>query len=266
MKGRKTTVEEMKEQLKKVHGDNIEYVSGYECMSRKCWFRCKYGHMWKAYPYQLINKRQGCPECYRLSRIIPLEEVKRRVFILTNGMIEYVEGYIDTHKKCKWKCIKCGHVWETTPHNIFEGNRCPCCIMDSMEEPIIKLLDSKNVIYLHDKPIEGCMSANNGFLRFDFQIPTNKGLLILETDGQQHFIQMRHRENLQKQQEKDATKNKFCKDNNIILIRVTSSHTRKWGTPKHITLKELFDLIDKGISANGEVNLEVFRPYDFNRD
>ena len=266
-KKRTSSLDKMLIKLKEARGDFITYVSGFVNMTTECWFKCKNGHIFKTKPCILTKKNLGCgcPICRRLNQIVPLEEVKERVRIISNGTIEYVEGYIDVSTKCKWKCNVCGHVWDAIPNNIIRGSKCPICSKYSMEKPVLEYLNKKVIKPIHDKGLTGCLY--NGYtLRFDFIIKVKNKILIIETDGLHHFIARHGEEAFIAQKERDTFKNKFCKDNNIILIRVTSSHTRKWGTPKHITLKELFDLINIGISDNGEVNLEVFRPYDFNRE
>lgn len=48
--------------------------------------------------------------------------------------IEYVSGYVRFSEKARFRCRKCGHEWETTPHHIFAGAGCPECAMASRVE------------------------------------------------------------------------------------------------------------------------------------
>jgi hypothetical protein len=112
--------------------------------------------------------------------------------------------------------------------------------------------------------LKGCYyKTKNHPLRADFYFDCG---LVIECDGKQHMEAVLGEDAFIEIQIRDNIKNKYCKKNNICLIRVTSSPTKEWGTEKHITLLELFALLEKGISDKGEINMSVFLPYDFNRE
>ena len=135
-----------------------------------------------------------------------------------------------------------------------------------METPVIEALTAKKVDFVHDCSLEGSNYNGSSFpLRADFRF--KKYPIIIETDGKQHFKHnVGGRDNLNYTIERDLHKNKWCKEHEYILIRVTSSPTKEWGTEKHITLKELLDLIEKHITENGIVDVKAFKPYDFNKE
>ena len=62
--------------------------------------------------------------------------------------------------------------------------------------------------------------------RFDFYLPEKN--IAIEYDGVQHFKQGNgcydNQEKIQKTKEHDEIKNKYCKLNNICLIRIPYSH------------------------------------------
>lgn len=340
----RTPLEKMLKRLKEVHGDSIIYISGFEKMSKKCFFKCTIcGYIWKAVPCSIIHNKTGCPVCAlekrTLKRTTPLEKIIKIVDIISNHTIEYVSGYTTTCKKCKWRCKTCGYEWETTPNSIINnktgckkckikqsakarttplekviecvkeihgdsivyvkgyvnsstkctwkcnycgleweatpghilsGRGCPICAKYSMERPIIELLKRKGIKFLHDAGLEG--SNYNGSsrpLRADFIIETIKGKLVIETDGIQHFKCCdKHGGNAELQciQARDIHKNKYCKENGICLIRITSSPTKEWGFPNHIVMKKFFELLDESTDGDGNLNIDVFRSYDFNRE
>ena len=49
-------------------------------------------------------------------------------------------------------------------------------------------------------------------------------------------------------------------------MRVASDASLEYIDSRWNTLDKLKELIDIGIDENGNVNLDVFRPYDFNRE
>ena len=265
-----TSLDKMLKQVQEVWGDLIEYIGGYTKKHSKCWWRCTVdGTVWEARPHDILAGH-GCPVCGIKSRAekkaLPLVKMLEMLFNVWGDLIEYVSGYVNTKKDCLFRCKICGHVWKAKPDNVIRGKTgCPKCVIFSMERPVLSALYKKNIIPKHNKALDG--SNYNGSskpLRVDFIIETPKGILAIETDGEQHFHSVYGEEALKSQQERDKHKDKILKEKGYILIRVTSSPTHKWGTEKHITLAELLHLIEIGIDENGNVNLDIFRPYDFN--
>lgn len=260
------------ERVEKRWGNLIEYVDGYIKIHSKCVWKCTIdGTIWEARPHDIFAGH-GCPICGIQHRIekksLPLDTMVKKLFDVWGDSIQYVSGYINTKRNCLFRCACCCHEWEAKPDNVIRGKTgCPKCSIFSMERPVLEILSKKNIMPIHNKALEG--SYYNGSrrpLRLDFLIKTNAGNLVIETDGQQHFLPVYGENALMLQKERDSYKNKILKEKSYILVRVTSSPTKEWGTEKHITLSELLHLIEIGIDENGNVNLDVFRPYDFNRE
>ena len=251
-----------------IHEGRIEYVSGYVNTKTKCKWRCRIcGHEWEAVPNSILNGH-GCLICSIEKQRLSLKELIERVFIKYGGKIEYVSGYTYMNKKCLWKCKECGYEWYSTPNTILKSIQgCPSCSVYSMEKPVREFLDKKQISYIYNKGIKGCNFNESRIpLKLDFLIKTKKGYLAIETDGQQHFNPIHGEKELKETQAKDRYKDMFLKERGDLLIRVTSSKTKQWGTSNHITLLDLFNLFEKGTDKNGNVNLDVFIPYDYNRD
>lgn len=262
------SLEDVIKRIEILYEGKIEYISGYINTKTKCKWRCKVCRKeWEAVPNSLFNGH-GCPICAIEKHRLSLEELIKRVTIKYNGKIEYVSDYTYMNKKCKWRCKECGYEWYSTPNTILKSIRgCPSCAIYSMEKPVREFLDKKHISYIYNKGIKGCnFKGSRVPLKLDFLIKTNKGFLAIETDGQQHFNPIHGENNLKDTQEKDKYKNQFLKEIGWVLIRVTSSKIKEWGTLNHITLIDLFNLFEKGTDENGNVNLDVFKPYDYNRE
>ena len=50
---------------------------------------------------------------------------KDKVVSLTNGEYELQGEYTKTHANTTFKHIKCGTLFDMTPHNFLAGQRCP---------------------------------------------------------------------------------------------------------------------------------------------
>jgi hypothetical protein len=48
------------------------------------------------------------------------------------------ETYVNANTKLKFKCFA-GHEWETTPHNLKDGNWCPYCANKKEIDPIVRM-------------------------------------------------------------------------------------------------------------------------------
>lgn len=89
--------------------------------------------------------------------------------------------------------------------------------LPSGEERIKEYLESEHVIYKTQQYIR---SINK---RYDFSIQYNGNLLFVEFDGEQHFKTVDIFGGIsayKKQIETDKQKNKYCRDNNIPLLRI----------------------------------------------
>lgn len=212
------------------------------------------------------RKDVGCPKCSH--RLTPnVDEVIKKINLMYNNSITFNKNdYKLTDTKIKFHCSKCNHTFISQISRLINKNSgCPTCSLHSMEVPVIEILDKKKVNYLHDKALKDSNYKGSKYpLRADFQFLDYP--LIIETDGQQHFTSRIGGINDYKYTvERDLHKNKYCKEHNICLIRVTSSPTKKWGTEKHIILSQLINLIERGISDDGIIDMNVFTPYDYNK-
>lgn len=94
---------------------------------------------------------------------------------------------------------------------------CGCKKMSHGEIKIAQLLDEYNIPYEREKIFDSCINPTTKRpLRFDFYVNNQ---YLIEFDGKQHFEQTNW-EPLSDVQYRDELKNKWCKENNIPLIRI----------------------------------------------
>ena len=142
------------------------------------------------------------------------------------GMLEILEsaGIKGNHSYVKCKC-DCGNVINVRVEHL-RGNHhgrtisCGCASQSSGEIKITQLLEQANIEFQAQYRIKNFNLSSP----FDFAIFNNGVLLgLIEYDGEQHFESIEFfggEEKLKLQQERDERKNKWCKDNNISLIRI----------------------------------------------
>lgn len=262
-------IEEVLERLKAIYKDEfIIDESTFTNIMTKARFICKkHGECWKL-PWNVL-RGSGCKLCGKekgLKKvIIPANIVSSRIEFIYGDKIYLDEStYIDTHKKARFICKEHDEFW-ATPHNVLQGHSCKKCTLNSMEIPVIKVLDNKKIQYIHDKPLKGCI-YNKRPLRPDFLIENEKGKLWIECDGVHHYLPIRGEEELFQIQARDLYKNEYSKEHNYILIRATAFLDKRYGNPNQVTLPELLKLLKIGINEKTkEIDFELFRKYDFNR-
>lgn len=135
----------------------------------------------------------------------------------------------------------CNNTFTCIPHNFIHNNqRCPYCTprpknligyKDSKGVLIIKdWIEEKGLYYEREKKFDSLVSPYSGKpLRYDFYIPDIN--LIIEFDGKQHYdtrtSSLFTKEKYDRIRAHDKIKNKFCKKNDINLIRIKYSDSSK---------------------------------------
>lgn len=134
----------------------------------------------------------------------------------------------DKRGEAKWLCqCDCGNsnLISVLGSNLRTGHTqsCGCERMSHGEIAIANILRENNIPFEQEKIL---FKFSNGHVaKFDFFV--NNSYLI-EYDGETHFNANLHgwhtESQLHAQQERDAIKNQWCKDNNISLIRIPYTH------------------------------------------
>lgn len=208
------TTEQFKKDLTKNNINYIEVISEYkgvkykiEVLNKKC------NHVYSALPGNIL-RGAGCPVCHG--------------FKDTNKFIEqinhkYPEEYeiIGEYINNKTPILvrhKCGYEWEVIPKDLMRDIRCPKCIMSKGELFISKYLEENKIDFKPQYRFKECRDVLE--LPFDFMVNIKGQLKLIEFDGSQHFGEKSSKYRTPKVKIHDEIKNKFCKDNNIPLLRI----------------------------------------------
>lgn len=265
-----------------------------------CLWVCEKFHEWQATPIQ-IKSGSGCMRCYKDSRVMPVDEVKRRFANIWDGLYEYdwssytvwnspmimfchLHGAFSKSPLNHFRglgCLKCSYptepslngsiamAWETvlsrcvkvwgdlytydptswknsnTPftvicskhgpfnirlHSFLREKCCPECKITVKESKGVralkKFLHTGSIGYKQEhwfEDLRGDLKRVNKPLPYDFIASINNMSVLIEYDGQQHFIPMGYDDGEEKfrcTRRYDFMKDKYAVDHNISLIRI----------------------------------------------
>lgn len=217
----------------------IEVESNSDCilMSDKCSNRkekinikCPCGKLYTTDFHSFLNaNKRKCNEC---SDEIKISKLKKGIDYLFN----YVQAnsdssllskeYNNQFDNLKYKCA-CGNIYETSFIAFKNGKRkCDLCSPSSKLEYIAeRFFINNNIEYISQYSFDNLISPKGRKLKFDFAIMRKDNIkFLLELDGEQHFKPSNGFGGIEKfkqTQLHDKLKNEYCKNNNIILHRIT---------------------------------------------
>jgi len=121
--------------------------------------------------------------------------------------------------KVFWICKKCNRPFLSAVNNRSSNNgtSCPFCNESKMEKNVSKILLGNKILFTPQKKFTDC--RNKRQLPFDFFLDDFN--IIIETHGIQHYENVEvfgGEEGFKIRKENDLIKEKYCKDNNIIMI------------------------------------------------
>ena len=183
----------------------------YKSVIWKC--ECDCGNIVEVYAPSLKNgstRSCGCLHKEQLSEYMSKDISNQRF-----GKLLALEPTDErSNGKVVWKCkCDCGNIAYVASSSLLCGNTQSCgCVKSRGEQKIAELLQQNNIYYRREYVFPNLPNR-----RFDFYIPCCN--VCIEYDGSQHFDKNNpfySEKNVQRDKEKDN----FCKDNDIILLRI----------------------------------------------
>lgn len=196
-------------------------------------FKCGCGKIYSATWSQVnTGSRKCCGECAHKQKLYKegqekLKEIKK--YCEANKIELLSQEYYYNTNVLAFKCA-CGEIFYRSWGNLQQGfTRCQKC-SNSQSRPSV-IIESKlqilDINYVKEYKIEGCKHIRA--LPFDFAIfdDCNNLKCLIEYDGEGHYKPIPYNGDMEKalvtleeRKLRDAIKNKFCEDNNIVLIRI----------------------------------------------
>ena len=133
-------------------------------------------------------------------------------------------GKRDNKGSIIWECeCSCGNTTYVSTSNLTRTSEATIscgCAKSKGEEKIIATLIQAQIPFITQKRFESCIfPETNRQLVFDFYLPEQN--ILIEYDGEQHFHEVRNdRYGYEGIVARDNFKNQWCKENNIVLIRI----------------------------------------------
>lgn len=225
--GRNKTTESFKNELF-LQNPNIEVLGEYVDAHTNILCKCLIdGHKWAPTPNTLLTG-QGCPVCAKAAahdRQVKSNEQFLQELAEINPTLKPLEPYYNDHTKILVHCETHNYTWLVAPNKILHRRTgCPKCSLYSNEAKIVDILEGFGYIVEPQKRFDDCCDK----LPLLFDIYVEELNLLIEYDGEGHYIPIprggiskeKAEENLRIVQKHDAIKTQYCKDNNILLIRV----------------------------------------------
>lgn len=158
---------------------------------------------------------QSCG-CYRIDRVVEtcVKDISGQRF---GKLIAEEIAFIDNGRYI-WKChCDCGSCAFIDGGSLRSGNTKSCgCMRSGAEVDIASYLKDHQIQFVQQKTFIECKDI--GFLKFDFYLPDYN--IVIEYDGELHYMETSLGNDLEGQQRRDAIKTKYCEENDIILLRI----------------------------------------------
>lgn len=219
------TIEQVREYVRE--NSECELISDvYDNANKKIKFRCFCGNEFeKTFASFKESPRKLCKECYYKSASdsysLTIEEASDIVGKFSSSKVLDVYKY-DNKNYVKLKC-ECGSIYNVRLSWIKQGGskRCKKCtgVISALEYEAMRVLDNMNIKYENEKMFDDLKHKTK--LRIDLYLCDLN--IAIELDGRQHYEPIKFfggEKTFERIKLRDHIKDKYCKENNIKLIRI----------------------------------------------
>ena len=175
---------------------------------------------------KLLNwhtKSCGCFRAEKISKIKSIDLTGMRFGKLT--VIERLESFVDKNgskKSSAWFCkCDCGGCKTVRASSLISGDTFSCgCVKSKGEYEIQNLLNNKNILFKSQYWFDDLRSNTGTPLYFDFAIFKEKEIILIEYQGEQHYIDTKNDFGKLQREVTDEMKKKYCNENDIQLFEI----------------------------------------------
>lgn len=230
------TTETLIEEARKIHDGKYDYskTEYIDYNTKVCIICPEHGEFWQ-YPYQHIDRKNGCPKCGNIATASKLS--KTREDFIKDAIKVHGDKYTfkdtiykNSTTRIKVNCRKHG-MFEILPSNLLQGYGCPkCrCTYSKEENEVANFIGELNVEFEKIK-------LENG-QELDIYIPDKK--IAFEFDGLYWHCE------LKKDKYYHSKKTYYCKEQGIRLIHIFED---EWLYKRDIVKSNIRHLLHKNIN------------------
>lgn len=221
------------EKAKAVHGDRYEYLPNpkYKNALSKLKIHCPKHN--KTFYLTITSHLNGvpCPICKK--EALPEINRKRALSLLRYTQEEVIEKFREVHKnrydysKVEYKKLKT-HVtiickkhgeFSQRPNIHLQGKGCPTCNSSRGETAVANWLTEHGFEFKRETSYPDC--RDKGLLRFDFEVQTKNGIVLIEYNGKQHYEPIAYfggQKRFETNQRRDRIKKAWAKKKGLPLL------------------------------------------------
>lgn len=222
---KKLTTYEFQNRLNKIYGENeyvvlSEYINNstkVDILHKKC------GNIIQKAPVKMTGStKEGCYICSGKNHYKTKETLQSEIDIKFPNEYKIIGEYVNAKTPIEVYKLSCNHVYYISPDNLLRGKGCPKCWIGHSHymQMVEDYLDKNNIKYVPEKRFDDC--KNIRALPFDYYLPDFN--MCIEVDGEFHYnnnnVYKNRPEQYIKLKNRDAIKTRYCKDNNIELLRL----------------------------------------------
>jgi very-short-patch-repair endonuclease len=212
--------------------DHVKPRQVFTSANTKYWFDCDCGHQFESVvssitslkptwcPYcgnQKICENKDCQTCFEKSFA---SHEKSNYWSDKNGDVKPRQVFKYSGNKYWFDCNTCCHQFQSALYSISGKNKswCPICVNKTEKKLYEQLLQSYPNIISQFRA-DWCKSQiTSRILPFDFVLEEQK--IIIELDGNQHFVQVGNWKTPEEQFKNDQYKEKCANENGYSIIRM----------------------------------------------
>ena len=200
---------------------------------------------------KLCNEKLNCELCFNKS----FASFDKSNCWSDKNKLKPIEVFKHSGNKFWLNCDKCNNDFESKICHITDGSWCPNCRYKTEDKLFNILIKIYPTIKTQFK-VEWCKDIKH--LPFDFVIEERK--LIIELDGENHFIQVAKWKTPEHNRKRDLYKMKCANDNGFSVIRILQDNVWK---NKYEWLSELIENIEKITSENRVQNIYMCKNNEY---
>lgn len=227
----------------------------------RAWFNCICGHEFCACIGDITRNRSWCGYCSKPPKHLCddancdtclaksfASHPKATQWLDTNTKTPR-QSFLNQNEPADFQCETCSHIWKTPPANVNAGKWCPSC-KNKTEQVLFKFLLERFPDVKFNHTFDWGVHPGTG-RKFSFDFVVDK--IIIELDGDQHFVQVGKWTPPEVTRARDIIRMKQSHENGFTTIRIlqrdVSFNKFDWKT-------ELLEAISTGQNAfickNGE--------------